>query len=112
MFGVATALAMAAKRRVVGDALSSIQSLAELGFKQGVCWRFGKPLASGCGRGCVACSDHAAAAGDAAGSAVPRASVAGRPPIVDALQRRWSVARQNALPLGLCYLAFHGIRTI
>ncbi|MBB5879390.1 hypothetical protein GGR74_000538 [Xanthomonas arboricola] len=37
MFGVATALAMAAKRRVVGDALSSIQSLAELGFKQGVC---------------------------------------------------------------------------
>ncbi|NIJ91360.1 hypothetical protein FHT12_000018 [Xanthomonas campestris] len=35
--GVATALAMAAKRRVVGDALSSIQSLAELGFEQGVC---------------------------------------------------------------------------
>ncbi|WP_146096111.1 hypothetical protein [Xanthomonas arboricola] len=30
---VAIALAMAAKRRVVGDALTSIQSVAELGFK-------------------------------------------------------------------------------
>ncbi|CAD7380988.1 hypothetical protein [Xanthomonas arboricola] len=37
MFGVAIALATAAKRRVVGDALTSIQSVAELGFKQGVC---------------------------------------------------------------------------
>ncbi|WP_415917004.1 hypothetical protein SE336_09990 [Xanthomonas arboricola] len=112
MFGVAIALAMAAKRRVVGNALTSIQSVAELGFKQGVCWRFGKPLASGCRRGCVACSDHAAAAGDAAGRAMPRASVAGRPAILDALQRRGPVAGQNALPHGLCYLAFHGIRTI
>ncbi|CAD2246350.1 hypothetical protein [Xanthomonas arboricola] len=112
MFGVAIAMAMAAKRRVVGDTLTSIQSVAELGFKQGVCWRVGKPLASGCGQGCVAYRDHAAAAGDAVGRAMPRASVAGRPAIVDALQRRWSVARQNALPHGLCYLAFHGIRTI
>jgi hypothetical protein len=33
MFGVAIALAMAAKRRVAGDAPTSIQSVAELGFK-------------------------------------------------------------------------------
>jgi len=33
MFGVAIALAMAAKRRVAGDALTSIQSVAEFGFK-------------------------------------------------------------------------------
>ncbi|WIX25562.1 hypothetical protein PUV44_00975 [Xanthomonas arboricola pv. corylina] len=34
MFGVAIALAMAAKRRVAGDALTWIQSVAELGFKK------------------------------------------------------------------------------
>ncbi|WP_126967382.1 hypothetical protein [Xanthomonas arboricola] len=51
MFGVAIALAMAAKRRAVGDVPTSIQSVAEPGFKQGVCWRFGKQLASGCGLG-------------------------------------------------------------